>query len=460
MLHSARIGEYRVKPVIVFTHLSAVLVLIRSVWAPQDASGFQWMRQMVRAIGALHKQVSAFCSEHGGGVGVTTALILPVLVGFIGLGIDTANWYSNHRQAERISEAAAWAAAPYLSNSNYTTAQVTAIAQNVAVLNGLSTSTGDSLSVTVTPNLSSLTVTATRPLKRYFSALFLPTDPVTKGSATAGSSSNPVCILVVAETGSKALQVNSGAVLNAPNWEIDVASTNSNAAVFNASLPNVAKVCVAGGSSGGATVNNLANNCTTASDPYNIPAPTIPGSCIVNGQVYGPGTVTLNPGRYCGHFNWNGPGTLTLNPGLYILDGGVDWTLSENWTINGNGVTFYLVDGGSYIDFSGGATVNLTAPTTGTYANILMFEPPGLSTGTGGCTGDGCFNLTAQTSGNAMKGVVYLPSRNIYLQATGFVSSGLTLVANTVTFYGTMRWTMSPSANPISGSSGAAVLLQ
>ena len=102
MLHSARIGEYRVKPVIVFTHLSAVLVLIRSVWAPQDASGFQWMRQMVRAIGALHKQVSAFCSEHGGGVGVTTALILPVLVGFIGLGIDTANWYSNHRQAERI----------------------------------------------------------------------------------------------------------------------------------------------------------------------------------------------------------------------------------------------------------------------------------------------------------------------------------------------------------------------
>jgi len=103
------------------------------------------------------------------------------------------------------------------------------------------------------------------------------------------------------------------------------------------------QVCVAGGSTvnGGSTINNLTNNCTTASNTYNIPTPTV-GSCVVNGAVYS-GTVNLSPGTYCGNFNWNGPGTLNLAPGLYIFNGGVNWTISENWTINGTGVTFYFV---------------------------------------------------------------------------------------------------------------------
>ena len=413
---------------------------------------------MARVVRKLYNLLSGLRSDSRGNIAVITALMLPILVGFIGLGIDTANWYSNHRQLDRIAETAAVAAAPYLSSD--TTAQVTAVAENVAALNGLSTSKGDTISVAIGSNPSSVTVTATRTLTRFFSALILTSNPVTSASATAISNTNQVCVLVLG-SGSQALTVDSGASLNAPNCEIDVASTNSNAAVFNASLPNVAKVCVAGGSTvgSGVTVNNLTNNCTTATNTYSLPTPTV-GSCNVNGAVYGPGSVTLNPGVYCGNFNWNGPGTLTLNPGLYILDGGVNWTLSENWTINGSGVTFYLVNEDSYLDFNGQATVNITPPTSGTYANILMFEPNGLSGGTGGCTGDGCFNLTAQTSGNTLQGLIYLPSRNIYVQATALSSSsGLTLVANTVTFYQTMSWTLSPNTtNGLTNSNGTGTL--
>jgi Flp pilus assembly protein TadG len=408
---------------------------------------------MVRTIRKFYKRLRALCFDDGGAIAVITALMLPVLVGFIALGIDTADWYANHRQMERIVEVTAAAAAPYLSSN--TAAQVTAIAENVAALNGLSTSKGDKITVSVGSNPSSLTVTANRKLNLFFSALFLRTPPITTASATAGGSSgNPVCML------SHTLVVDSGASLNAPNCEIDVASTGSGAAVFNGSLPNVGKVCVAGTSTlgSGVTVHNLTNNCATAPNTNSPPAPTIPGACIVNGAVYGPGTVTLNPGRYCGNFNWNGPGTLKLNPGLYILDGGVNWTLSEQWTINGTGVTFYLVNSSSYLDFNGSATIKLTPPTSGPYANILMFEPPGLSGGTSGCTGDGCFNLTAQTSGNALQGLVYLPSRNIFLQATSINASGLTLVANTVTFYSTMSLSMSPGRNALTSASGTGLL--
>jgi len=419
---------------------------------------------MVRAIRKFHGRLSALCCDNRGGVAMTTALMLPVIIGFIGLAIDTANWYSNHRQLDRIVETAAAAAAPYLSNSSYTTAMITAVAENVAALNGLSTSSGDTISVAVGSNPSSITVNGTRKLNKFFSAMFLPTTPTTTATASATSPSNSVCMLVTATTASQALLVDSGASLTAPNCEIDVASTSATAAVFNGSLTNVLKVCVAGNSTlaSGNSVNNLTNSCTTATNTYtsSLPTVTVPGSCIVNGNVYGPGTVTLNPGRYCGNYNWNGPGTLKLNPGLYIIDGGVNWTLSETWTISGSGVTFYLVNSGSYLDFNGSATVNLTAPTSGTYANILMFEPSGLSpSGTGGCTGDGCFNLTAQTTGNNLQGLIYLPSRNVYLQATGFSSNGMSLVAYTVRFYKTMSMTMSPSSNSLNnGGSGTGIL--
>jgi len=106
-----------------------------------------------------------------------------------------------------------------------------------------------------------------------------------------------------------------------------------------------------------------------------LPTPAV-GGCTMNGAAFGPGTVNLSPGVYCGSYTWTGPGTLNLAPGLYILES--DWTLSESWTVNGSGVTFYLVSSSANLDFNGSAIVSLTPPTSGTYANILMFEAPGL----------------------------------------------------------------------------------
>ena len=268
---------------------------------------------------------------------------------------------------------------------------------------------------------------------------------------------NPVCILTKS-TGASAFQVQSGSSLSAANCEIDVASTDPAAAVFNGSLPNVTKVCVAGGYqlNNGSTVSGLASNCTVATDTYAGALPTPSTSpCTVNGAVYGPGTVNLSPGVYCGHFNWNGPGTLNLAPGLYVLED--DWTLSDPWTVNGSGVTFYFTKSSAYLDFNGNTVVNLSPPTSGTYANILMFEPSGLSTSTSGCTGDGCFNISSHTSGNNLSGLMYLPSRNIYMQATSLNSTNFMLVANSVQVYQNSSSTVAPGASALTNSTGVTV---
>jgi hypothetical protein len=119
--------------------------------------------------------------------------------------------------------------------------------------------------------------------------------------------------------------------------------------------------------------------CATISDPFAGKLPTVGvGACDYNGQPYNPGSVTLNPGVYCGSTNFNGSGTLTLNPGLYVIENGA-MIFNSGWTVTGTGVTFYLVDQNATITFNGGVNANLSAPTSGTYANILMFEPAGLS---------------------------------------------------------------------------------
>jgi Flp pilus assembly protein TadG len=403
---------------------------------------------MTQAIRRYRKRLSAFCSETRGNYAVITALMLPVLIGFIGLALDTANWYTNHRQMDRIVETAAAAAASYLGSD--TTAQITAIAANVAALNGLSTSTGDTLTVTVASNPATLTVTGTRNLNRFLSAIFLPAaTQVTTSSATAGASGNPVCILVLDPSSSQTLLVNSGVTLNAPSCEIDVASTSSNAAIFNSSLPNVAKVCVAGGSTvNSSTINNLTNNCTTASDPYagHIATPTV-GSCTVNGKTFS-GTTNLSPGTYCGTFNFNTAGSLNLAAGLYIFNG-TNWNLNTGWTITGTGVTFYFATAGSYIQFNSNVTANLSAPTSGTYANILMFEPAELGTSS--------FVIDGTSSSHLLQGVIHLPSRNITFNAASNVTSdALTLVVNQL-IIDNVNWSIGPDANTIGGSGAGTI---
>jgi hypothetical protein len=94
-------------------------------------------------------------------------------------------------------------------------------------------------------------------------------------------------------------------------------------------------------------------------------------------------------------------------------------------------------------------TVNLSAPTSGTYAHILMFEPTGLSTSS--------FSIDGTSSSHLLQGVMYLPSRNItFNSASNVTSDTLTLVVNQLILDG-VNWSISPDANTIGGNSAGTV---
>lgn len=390
-------------------------------------------------------------------VSTMTALSLVALGGLVGIGLDVAVWYANGRRIQTMVESSALSAGRLLSNSSATTTSITAVAQNGAVLNGFTAAT-DTISVgfgpSSPPNATTVTVTVRRKLPLLFSSLFLGNSPTVSASATASNiGSSPVCIYVLAAAAAQTLLVNSNFTLNAPNCEIDVASTASPAAIFNAGATlTVKQICIAGtATNNGATIGNLATDCTPHANPYKdkFTAPTIAG-CSFDSANYS-GSVYLNPGTYCGTFNFNATGSLNLAPGLYVLNG-TNWTINSGWTVAGTGVTFYFADSSSYVQFNSGVTASLSAPTSGTYANLLIFEPDGLSTS--GFAIDG-----TSASGHALQGLVYLPSRNLTLNATYSGSAdSFTLVVNQLIFDSNSprSWSITPSSG--GGASGVVVL--
>lgn len=268
-------------------------------------------------------------------------------------------------------------------------------------------------------------------------------------TTTTTSTTSKVCMLVLDPTATQALLVNSNVTLNSANCQIDVASTANPAAIFNAGdVFNVSKICVKGtnATQNGGTVSKLSTGCTTAPDPFAGVLPTVSvGGCTVSNQNYS-GTNTLSPGVYCGTFNFNGAGALNLNPGLYVFSN-ARWNLNSGWAISGTGVTFYFADSNSYIQINGGASMNVAAPTSGTYANILMFEPGGLA--------KSAYTING-SNGHQLNGLIYQPSRNLTFNSqSNLTAENFTLVVNTL-ILDTLTWNFATSPKQITPAGATA----
>jgi hypothetical protein len=125
-------------------------------------------------------------------------------------------------------------------------------------------------------------------------------------------------------------------------------------------------------------------------------------------------------------------GTVNLDPGVYII---ADGSFTSSQTLNGTGgVTIVLTtttgSGGGTFNFSGGAVMNLTAPTTGTTAGIALWADHRL-------TLDASDNFVGG-SANGIVGAIYLPSHIVKFAGNqGAVTRCMQLIADQITFTGT-----------------------
>ncbi|HHZ09867.1 MAG TPA: hypothetical protein GX405_13920 [Rhizobiales bacterium] len=103
--------------------------------------------------------------------------------------------------------------------------------------------------------------------------------------------------------------------------------------------------------------------------------------------------------------------------------------INSGSTVIAEGVTFYFPDRDSKIQANGALTMKATAPTSGTYKGILMFEKWS-DAASNPWTSQYVFN---GSNSEYLEGVIYLPYRDVtYNSTTNVTGSKISMVVNTL----------------------------
>lgn len=381
-------------------------------------------------MGKIGHHFRRFARSRGGNVAIITGLLTPALVGFAGLGTETAYWYFRQRTIQAAADIAAFNGDIALRGGTSQT-DITTGATTTATQNGWRAASG-TITVNTPPtsgkyqDTKSVEVILTENVPRYFTALFFSTPvPLNVRAVASYQSMGTACMLGLNKAQSKTVQFWGNASAKFEECNIVSDSSASDAFAVGGSA-NVTTPCAA--SVGGSYVTSVLHltDCTSVTvnspytpDPYaSLPAPPV-GTCY-SGAI----TSTLDPGTYCGLSF--GSGTYTLNPGIYVIDGGT-LKINSDSIINGTGVMFYLTNGAT-LQINGSAKINISAATTGTYAGVLFY-------------GDRTMPNTVQKiNGDAtslMTGAIYFPSQEVDLLGNFSGAGGcMQIVADTIYYTG------------------------
>lgn len=398
------------------------------------------------------RHVQAFLRSRGGNIAAVFGLALVPVAGLVGAAVDYSRASDGKVQLQMAIDGAVLAgiAEPAATRNTKATNVFRAIYSGPAGATPTFPARTDGVyegtaTVDVPVQFMKLFNKSTVRVSASASAAVQTTSTTTTTTTTTPAATGGVCILLLDGSATDALRVNSSVGATGPDCEVHVRSTAAQAANFDSGNPGFKfkKVCVAGGANvnGGLTVNGLQRQCTAATDPFAANRPTATaGTCTSMQPVSG--TVELNPGTYCNGLNFNGTTTVKFKPGLYLLKNG-SWNVgSSTWTCptctGTAGVTFYFADSTSFIQFNSGVKMTLSAPTAGTYAGYLFLEAPSLAK-----------TAISFNAGPAwsLKGLMYLPSRNVTFNSGTEISSGnLTMVYNQLILNAGTKWTFTPNA--------------
>ena len=419
------------------------------------------------AGGGALRTLSAFARDTSGATAIMIVLLIPVLVGFVGISVDVGLWYAEKRSLQTAADAAVISGAVELVNNNTDEGARTA-AVNDAIRNGCDPCVlGTDIIVNIpsssdptSPSFNvpgSVEVIITQPLQLFFSRIFFiirGEDFATTAQVRAVANTNAVqeaaCFVSLDPSERDAIGFQS-VQAQLTGCAIKVNSNDSRALGISGNssvVVNQSSVSVTG------DVNQVGGGTLTITDQNGQPAEPTIGSApapdpFANVDVpnfagcdSGPNgtTVTtdspppLSPGVYCGGLRVQNA-SVTFDPGIYIIDGG-DLEFLTNANIVGDDVAFVLTgDPPSEIGsltITGGAQLQTTPPDSGDLQGIMFYQDRNAPSGTG--------NKNRITGGAQLQtdGAFYFPAQeleitgNAQIQVTsnecaGFIARKLSL---------------------------------
>ncbi len=396
-----------------------------------------------KAPGArVMRMLRGFARDERGSYIIVAGMVMPALVGAIGLGTEIGVLYHKQKSMQSAADSAAVSAATayYVqSNSTGLSTQSQAIAASYGFVNGESgVSVVTNVPPTSGPNQNTpraVEVRISQSHARIFSALWRSGPVEISARAVAVGRGGKGCVISLSPTAGGATTIQGTAQVALDGCALyDNSSSGSALTLGGSGTLSADSVSVVGGVSGASSITTSDGVWTgqaPAPDPYaEVPLPSF-SSCTSN-NFNAKTTTTINPGVYCGGMTINAGAVVTLNPGIYVLTQG-DLAVHGGATLTGEGVTLVFTsnNGRNYASatINGGATVNISAPTTGPTAGIALYGDRSMPVGTS-------FKLNGGSS-EVFRGAVYLPAAALTFAGGADSANGcLQLIADTVTFVG------------------------
>lgn len=441
-----------------------------------------------------------------------------VLSGLLGFVVDVGMLYREKRIVQTAADSGALAAAESESNGNDITAAArNAAVQNGLILGssaGQATVTAtDGVSGTGNTVYVQVNVTAHTPtiFMGWFKSSFHAVDVSAVAQASYLKSTNSACMTGLSPTGvavpyASGVEVNGSTTMTWGTTVMSDIATEGNSKIVSPNCgvqacgPTSTYYASGSGKTGagiyawgsgsisassntapsygtdnsGSAISSAPVIKSCSGDPLAASMPSPPsttGSCIdpswMSQHNAGGAAETISPGTYC-NFNTSNVSTLTMLPGLYVIK--TTFSTNSGSTINGTGVTIYLANGviansGNYTYVSGGATpygvgngttMNISAPTSGTYSGIAIWD------GNASASTPDTFTFGGGAS-STFSGEVYAPNTNLVLgngSGTSTISSNI--VANSIMVLGgsTIQNSYTPPSGGGASPSGGVFLAE
>ncbi|MEE8453855.1 MAG: pilus assembly protein TadG-related protein, partial [Limibaculum sp.] len=172
---------------------------------------------MVQVFAGILKILTGFRKDRSGGLLIYTALALPALLGAAGLSTDVVLWYLQKRAIQTATDSAAISGAYELARTGGATA-IAQVIENGAAVNGYDNSAGDALTYHAPPlsgafagDGDAVEVFIERPVRTFFTSLFLSGSVAVEARAVAAIDLLDTCVWVLDPNASSALKVAGGA---------------------------------------------------------------------------------------------------------------------------------------------------------------------------------------------------------------------------------------------------------
>jgi Putative Flp pilus-assembly TadE/G-like len=357
---------------------------------------------------------------------------MSVILGFVAMATDVGTLLHDKRNLQIAADSAAIAGA-FEEYSSAVPANAQAAGQRASTQNGF-TNGSNQVTVTINPppvggphagaaGYVEAIVSQVEPV--FFMKLFsFPSMRVTARAVAFNGAKFTCCLCGLNPTAPDTIHLEGNFTVTASTCDVQDNSNSATALDFTggAGTLTAAAVGVVGGVSGSASGTTPVTGIAQFNDPlaslkpptYNAASCAPPPAGTAWDAAGAGGTVC-----YSGNINI-GVKNVTMTPGTYVFTGDLDFT--GNGSLTGTGVTLYFAGPNGQLGGpgSGNTTLNLTAPTSGTYNGILIYQDPN-DTNLGELNGTPITNFV---------GVVYMPGAELELSGNTTMNLTSNLIVN------------------------------